>query len=64
VNRDPMLVALTAELVRARLPEVLEDLRSRYTDSGRKTGAWREDILAIIAEAHALAVEAVKAMDK
>ncbi|MHB1423242.1 MAG: hypothetical protein ACYC3I_08620 [Gemmataceae bacterium] len=64
MDRDPMLVALTAELVRARLPEVREDLRSRYTDGGRKSGARREEILETIAEAYALAAEAVKAMEK
>ena len=60
MDRDPMLVAVTAELLRGRLPELEEELKSIYSDGGRASGARPEAILAAVEEAHALAVEAVK----
>lgn len=59
MERDPLLVALTAEILRVRLPHVEAELQARYTDGGQAGGARRKAILDAINEAYALATEAV-----
>jgi hypothetical protein len=60
MERDPLFVALIAELLRARLPELEDHLKSRYKDSGQAAGPRREKFMAIVEESHYLAVEAIK----
>ena len=62
MDRDPLYVAIMAELLRARLSELEEHLKSRYKDAAHAVLPRREKVLAIVEESHALAVEAIKRM--